>query len=91
MGRVKRLSSKIDRSNDTVRTLPEWGGFSREDPVKIVGERGLYAFMGYCENVKTGESWVALFGGDKDPNGRQQFRYVNPDRIQSVKKRRKNG
>lgn len=90
MSRSKKLSSKIDSSDSTVKTFPEWDGFSRNDPVKITGERGVYTFIGYCERNETGESWVALFGGDKDPNGRRGFRYVNPSRVKRIGKRRKN-
>jgi hypothetical protein len=86
--RTKRLQAKL---NTTVKTSPDWEGFSRGDVVKIVGERGLFSFIGFCENLESGDSWVALFGGDKDPGGRQQFRYVYPDRVKRVNKRRNNG
>ena len=75
---VRALTKKLD---GPVKTTSHWGQFNRDDTVKIAGERGLYAFIGHCENQESGESWVALFGGDKNPGGRRQFRYVDPSRV----------
>ena len=86
MKRTERLAAKV---NTSVKTSPEWEGHSRGDEMKIVGERGSFAFVGFCENLQSGETWVALFGGDKDPGGRQRFRYVSPDKVKGVSKRRK--
>ena len=84
------MNSSIAVSDNTVKTSPEWEGFSRGDPVKIVGERGYFEFVGFCERNETGEQWIALFGGDKDPNGRRGFRYVDPKRVKQVKKKGRN-
>jgi hypothetical protein len=88
MVRTKRLQSKIDSINRVVKTFPEWEGFSRGDEIKISGERGWFSFVGFCKNEESGQSWVAVFGGDKDPGGRRQFRYVAPDRIKHAKRRK---
>lgn len=71
-----------------VSVRPEWGGFSRGDRVRITGERGVYIFIGHCQSRKTDEEWVALYG-DAHSSAKQMFRYVYPDRVRHVPKKRK--
>ena len=74
----------IPDPNPKVKSLREWGGFAFGDLVKITGDRGIYRFMGHCTHVESGNEWVALYGGDKDPTGHRQFRYVDPGRVKRV-------
>ena len=75
-----------DVQNSPVKYYMEWNDLTRGDDVVVSGLRGQFNFMGYCTNLRSGESWVAVFGGSKDPLGVRGFRYLDPER---VRKRRK--
>ncbi|MCD9625279.1 DUF7246 family protein [Rhabdothermincola salaria] len=54
--------------------------------MKIKGERGgHYHFMAHVERKDTGDPWVAVYGGTKDPGGMRGFRYVATDQIRKVR------
>ena len=87
MGKPTRRDPSLNQPTH-VRVRPEWGGFSRGDRVRITGERGVYIFIGHCQNKETEDEWVALYG-DSHSSAKQMFRYVYPDRIKRVPQKRK--
>jgi hypothetical protein len=48
-------------------------------PVSLKGETGTYRV------TRLFPDYVELYGGDKDPNGRRQFRAVRPERLRPRK------
>lgn len=56
------------------------------DPVLVSGMSGRFNFVDHTTNEKTGQSWVSVYGGDKDVEGRRQFRCVAPERVRLDRK-----
>lgn len=54
--------------------------------VKIVGERGTFKVW---QTEPNQDGSIILFGGDTDPNGRQSFRNIKPERLVIDKRKRK--
>ncbi len=55
--------------------------FVTGDKVKIVGEKGK-EYKVVRTNAKDGS--ILLYGGSKNPNGKQGYRDVKPDKIRKV-------
>jgi hypothetical protein len=53
----------------------------------VAGLRGSFTFHGYVRH-DAGHEWVWVYGGSRDPGGRQGLRAVSPDRIRQATRRR---
>lgn len=50
------------------------------DQVRIVGQRGQYKVV----RMDNSDGSYLLWGGDKNPNGKQGYRSIKPDRLRKV-------
>lgn len=55
--------------------------FEVGDTVTVKGRRGVFMVKGHGSDGS-----VLLFGGDKNPNGKQGYRSVLPERLERSKK-----
>lgn len=42
---------------------------AKGDSIRITGHPGTWTFQGRFRNERTGEEWITVHGGSKDPNG----------------------
>lgn len=58
--------------------------FSKGDRVMVKGERGTYTVH---RTEPYGDGSILVFGGSTNPNARQRFRAVQPDRLKADTRR----
>lgn len=61
-------------------SLAEWGGYTKGDPVRVYGWSGSWTFIDFGTSI-TGNTWVTLYGGSRNPGGVRRFRSVDPARV----------
>jgi len=61
-----------------------WGEFVRGETVKVQGKPGHWRFC-YYTSTATGEEWVTVYGGSKDPDAYQAFVSVYPEALRKTK------
>lgn len=58
-----------------VHQSDSYGKFTKGDHVRIKGVPGFWVFSGYSK-TDHGNEWLVVYGGNKNPKGRRQYRYL---------------